>query len=307
MRYRDHDDRGRRYRDEGYDRDYYEREDDRRDRRDYPGFLERFAQELRSWFHEEEPRRRWRGDRDDESRWGGGARGWGAGDDAVERDWPRAWGYVEGRGGERRGREDSWRGGDRWSDDRRSADRWNDERWSGERRGDDRWGSERWTGERTAGPQRYAGESWTRERGYGGEGYGAERRGGDRYYEPRSGWGDPSAWGSERTPETVDRSGPHAGRGPRGYQRSDERIREDVCDRLCEHGYVDASQIDVSVQNGEVTLTGVVSERQEKRMAEDAVERVTGVREVHNQLRVTPGGSGQEPPERTGDPRFRIA
>ena len=59
--------------------------------------------------------------------------------------------------------------------------------------------------------------------------------------------------------------------------------------------------------NGEVTLVGVVRERPEKRMAEDAAEQVSGVREVHNQLRVTPGGSGQEPRERPGDPRFRIA
>jgi hypothetical protein len=42
-------------------------------------------------------------------------------------------------------------------------------------------------------------------------------------------------------------------------------------------------------------------------MAEEAVEQVTGVRDVHNQLRVSPGGSDQEPRERPGDPHFRAA
>jgi osmotically-inducible protein OsmY len=103
------------------------------------------------------------------------------------------------------------------------------------------------------------------------------------------------------------RPGPFTGYGPRGYQRSDERIREDVCDVLCGHGFIDASEIEVAVLNGEVTLTGVVRERPQKRMAEDAAEQVSGVREVHNQLRVSPGGSGQDPQARPGDPRFRVA
>jgi hypothetical protein len=78
------------------------------------------------------------------------------------------------------------------------------------------------------------------------------------------------------------------GRGPRGYQRSDERIREDVCDRLCDDAWVDASDIDVAVRNGEVTLTGHVRERADKRRVEDVIENVSGVREVHNNLHVGP-------------------
>jgi len=69
--------------------------------------------------------------------------------------------------------------------------------------------------------------------------------------------------------------GPHAGRGPRGYTRSDDRIREDVCDRLCEHGYIDASDVEVRVTAGEVTLEGSVRGRQQKRMAEDVTGQVT--------------------------------
>lgn len=75
------------------------------------------------------------------------------------------------------------------------------------------------------------------------------------------------------------------GRGPKGYRRSDERIREDVNDRLTEHAHLDASDIEVSVKDGEVTLTGKVFDRTDKRLAEDVVEEVAGVKNVQNNLR----------------------
>jgi osmotically-inducible protein OsmY len=80
--------------------------------------------------------------------------------------------------------------------------------------------------------------------------------------------------------------GRYSGRGPKGWQRSDDRIREDVNERLTDHPDVDASEIEVQVNNGEVTLSGTVEERRAKRLAEDIAESVSGVREVHNQLRV---------------------
>jgi hypothetical protein len=83
--------------------------------------------------------------------------------------------------------------------------------------------------------------------------------------------------------------GRHAGRGPKGYKRSDERIKEDVCERLTQDPNVDASEIDVQVKEGEVTLTGSVDSRDQKRRAEDAIENLSGVREVNNQLRVQSG------------------
>ena len=51
----------------------------------------------------------------------------------------------------------------------------------------------------------------------------------------------------------------HRGRGPKNYKRSDERIREDVCDRLSDDGMVDASEIEVKVSGAEVTLDGTVT------------------------------------------------
>lgn len=90
--------------------------------------------------------------------------------------------------------------------------------------------------------------------------------------------------------------GPHAGRGPRGYQRSDERIREELNDRLTAHGHIDATDIECRVVNGEVTLTGFVDSRAAKRAAEDIADDLYGVREVHNQLRLrshAPEGVGR--------------
>lgn len=89
-------------------------------------------------------------------------------------------------------------------------------------------------------------------------------------------------------------TGPHAGKGPQNYRRSDERIHEDVCERLTMHGQIDATNIDVKVNNGEVTLSGSVDNRQAKRLAEDAIEDVPGVRDINNQLRVTRGQTDRE-------------
>ncbi|WP_414473864.1 CBS domain-containing protein [Microvirga sp. M2] len=77
----------------------------------------------------------------------------------------------------------------------------------------------------------------------------------------------------------------HRGRGPRNYQRSDDRIREDVNERLGDDARLDASEIEVMVQNREVTLTGTVRDRNEKRWAEDIAESVSGVTHVQNNLR----------------------
>ncbi|NNM73534.1 BON domain-containing protein [Enterovirga aerilata] len=83
-----------------------------------------------------------------------------------------------------------------------------------------------------------------------------------------------------------DRAGEHRGRGPKSYQRSDERILEDVNDRLTDDPHLDASDIEVSVSGREVTLTGTVANRFDKRRAEDLADSVSGVIHVQNNLRV---------------------
>jgi len=78
----------------------------------------------------------------------------------------------------------------------------------------------------------------------------------------------------------------YRGVGPKNYQRSDDRIREDVCERLAHDDYVDASDIEVTVSEGMVTLAGTVDDRGSKRRAEDIAESVRGVRDVQNTLRL---------------------
>jgi hypothetical protein len=76
------------------------------------------------------------------------------------------------------------------------------------------------------------------------------------------------------------------GVGPKGYSRSDDRIREDVSDALTRDRAVDASEIEISVMSGIVTLRGSVSDKWMKRRAEDCAEEITGVKEVRNDLEV---------------------
>jgi hypothetical protein len=80
--------------------------------------------------------------------------------------------------------------------------------------------------------------------------------------------------------------GPFTGRGPRNYRKPDERILEEVCERLAQHAQIDASAIEVTVEDGEVTLTGGVPDRRTKRMVEVNVDRIYGVIDVHNRLRL---------------------
>jgi hypothetical protein len=79
------------------------------------------------------------------------------------------------------------------------------------------------------------------------------------------------------------------GLGPKNYQRSDARISDDVHDRLTEDPWLDASDIVVAVNGGEVTLSGRVDCRDAKHHAEWLVEDLSGVRHVQNNLRVDPG------------------
>ncbi|RYE97546.1 MAG: BON domain-containing protein, partial [Oxalobacteraceae bacterium] len=81
-------------------------------------------------------------------------------------------------------------------------------------------------------------------------------------------------------------------RGPVGYRRSDARIHEDVCEALSDHGDLDASDIEVRVEGGEVVLRGTVSARHAKFYAEDLAAACRGVVDVINELRVARPGQG---------------
>jgi osmotically-inducible protein OsmY len=146
----------------------------------------------------------------------------------------------------------------------------------------------------------YGGEAWrgSGERegeGWAPGGYDTGYRGGrenqrswwDRASDEVSSWmGDEEA---ERRRRMDYARGGHYGKGPRGYTRSDDRIREDVHDRLTDDWMLDATNITVTVSGGEITLDGTVNSREDKRRAEDLTENVSGVRHVQNNLRVQQG------------------
>jgi len=112
-----------------------------------------------------------------------------------------------------------------------------------------------------------------------------ERNWWDRTSDEVASWfGDDDA---ERRRRMDKINGPHRGKGPKGYTRSDERITDDINEKLSDDSYIDASNIEVSVSNGDVTLSGTVDSRESKRRAEDIAESVSGVKDVTNQLRVS--------------------
>lgn len=130
-----------------------------------------------------------------------------------------------------------------------------------------------------------------------GDGYRSPNEGG-RWQEDRDsrfGQGRDTGWGSRdyslgrqdfAQRDGMSSSGEFAGRGPKGYARSDDRIREEVSDQLTDDPSVDASEIEVEVKDGRVTLTGTCDDRQQKRRAEDIAERCSGVQDVMNHIRV---------------------
>jgi hypothetical protein len=84
------------------------------------------------------------------------------------------------------------------------------------------------------------------------------------------------------------------GMGPQHYKRPDERIRDDVYERLTESHMVDARFVSVDVSEGNVTLTGTVTERRMRYAAEDLVEGVMGVSNINNQLQVQGNDKGKD-------------
>jgi len=117
-----------------------------------------------------------------------------------------------------------------------------------------------------------------RDNGYG------PARGNDRNFWDRTSDEIASWFGDEDARRRREQD--FRGKGPRGYKRSDDRIREDVSDHLSYDSGVDASDVEVKVANCEVTLSGTVADRYQKRRAEDCAERVFGVIHVQNNLRV---------------------
>jgi osmotically-inducible protein OsmY len=117
-----------------------------------------------------------------------------------------------------------------------------------------------------------------------------QRQGGNFGQDPEYGRG-----GSGFSPMRTDRSQSFRGKGPKGYKRSDERLQEDISERLMDDDRIDASEVSVRCKDGVVTLEGSVSDRQVKHRIEDLVERCNGVKDIEN--RVTVQRTSQERPD----------
>ena len=190
-----------------------------------------------------------------------------------------------GQGGEQRyGQGGTWQGG-------------------GQRYG--QGGSNTWQGGRG---------SW----GGGGSSYQGGREGGSMQADGWTGEPDEMRWGRQQGLYGSSEYGgyissqrsqadyqSHVGKGPKGWQRSDERIREEVNEALARHPEIDASDIEVRVQGGEVTLTGTVTDRRAKRLAEDVAEQVFGAKDVTNQIKVNKNRFGDRDVTATADREAR--
>ena len=266
-----------------------------------------FGREREDWRSEEERQNRerepWRQSQQRQGRWGspterfaeeyggmeqrrefGGREGWGEGREQFRgssgqegyrgsQSYQEQQGFGE-RGGYGIGRQS---GGGR-------------ELWSQEGRGFE--GSRDWTQERPYG------ESFGQQR-LGQQGYGPGQQSGQHFGSTGQGSTFGGSFGQERFGGTETQRGRFSGKGPKGWKRSDDRIEEDINERLTMHPEIDATEIQIEVKNGEVTLRGVVEEKHAKRIAEDIVESVSGVKDVQNQIRVSPN-KGETKTEQSG-------
>jgi hypothetical protein len=239
--------------------------------------------------HEDTGREEWERDRprrSDQNRYERGAffgSGGGRGEMSSGRQYERDW--SEGGGGPRGGRDTSYSRGT-------SGGSYRERDWSESSFGpgtvEGMSGFGPGVGPRASGQRRF--ES---NRGYYGEygGYGVA----PTDYGPSTGYGygPAQSYIGDQGQSSRSLSQSHqrnfAGRGPRNYKRSDERIREDLNERLTRHPDLDATDIDVRVTNCQVILMGVVEDRRAKRLAEDIAEDVWGVDDVRNELKVRHG------------------
>ncbi|KUY90418.1 MULTISPECIES: BON domain-containing protein [unclassified Burkholderia] len=184
-----------------------------------------------------------------------------ASEDVGPEDWGSEWSERSARSSaEQRGASGDWR--DAPGDARDPA-----------------WEAERGYGDRGRRPE----DGLGRPRRYGGDqqGFRGHHRmawyGGERDYDSR----DPSRFGSD-----AQRDAMRHRRGPKGYTRSDERIREDVCERLAHALDIDVSDVSVQVRDGRVELDGTVPSRWMRHDIEDIADSCMCVRDVENRVRV---------------------
>ena len=80
--------------------------------------------------------------------------------------------------------------------------------------------------------------------------------------------------------------------GPKGYQRTDQRMREDICDQLTRTGHIDSSEVTVEVDGARVQLDGSVPVRWMKHAIENLADVCPGVQDIENRISVKKSSSG---------------
>ena len=262
--------------------DRYRQGGDYRRQRDHAndrGYIDRGADEVRSWFGDEEAEARRR--MDERRDWNPDQSEWNRNQNRQQPNWNRD--------------QSNWRDRSNWDQSASHPSReWNS---GADWRNEGQWRDEgQWRNQRNRSSEWAPGDDWDRDQPI------RSRDRDDRGSSMRPSTG--GLWSAdEARPEFSGASAAYGsstarpqnywGRGPKGYQRADNRIHEDVCDRLT-YSDVDADNIEVTVQNGEVTLSGSVRDRWDKRRAEDVVEAVSGVKDVHNHIRVSRENRGDQ-------------
>jgi BON domain len=77
--------------------------------------------------------------------------------------------------------------------------------------------------------------------------------------------------------------------GPRSRRRPDEALAQEIREILTSDPELEATDIEVEVEGGAVTIRGVVIDSDARLLAEELVESLPGVREIHNRLQAGEG------------------
>ncbi len=132
----------------------------------------------------------------------------------------------------------------------------------------------------------YGQADYSRDRFYGADerrDYGRRMDEGDYHREPRSWMGRAEAFFTGR-PRRAETRPPRRRQGP-----SDRVLWAVIVERLEDERGLDLRDIDVLVEDAEVTLNGTVRHKADKRRVEDVAD-IDGVRHVQNNLRVRDRG-----------------
>jgi hypothetical protein len=119
--------------------------------------------------------------------------------------------------------------------------------------------------------------------GYSNQGFGSEGAANQGYFGTdyhNRGYSYP------RHPQQWGNQGGHRGKLPKNFAYSDDKLRERICEMLADHDLIDPSNVDIQVKSGEVTITGTIEDRHQKRLIDDMVQNVPGVQDVHLSIKV---------------------